>query len=443
MKPILTGLFLLACSFLSAQPETEAGHLEVVQRMLKESEVFSPIFTGFALFDPQREAFLLEQDADKYFTPASNTKIFTLYTALQILGDSLPAFRYAQYKDTTVVWGTGNPLFLNPGMPADTAGLNLLRRSGQHLLLSVHNYHDDRFGPGWAWDDYSYSYQAEKSPFPIYGNLAWFERTKVREGFRAYPPFFQDKLVYNPKLDNRRARVVRQEHQNIFEYNDRALTGFPFQVSAPFRASPALIAALLSDTLGRKVQPTDLSLLPPLPVKTWHQPIPDTLYQRLMKDSDNFIAEQLLLACSEKLYGRQETAAAIRFAQDSLFAAFPDRLQWRDGSGLSRYNLFTPRSVASVLHLIAQQKGMGWVQRIFPAGGQSGTLERDYAGPGGQPYVFAKTGTLSNKHCLSGYLVTDSGRVLIFSFMNNNYTNGTAPVKKAMEQILSYLRRNL
>ncbi|MEL6865453.1 MAG: D-alanyl-D-alanine carboxypeptidase, partial [Bacteroidota bacterium] len=56
-----------------------------------------------------------------------------------------------------------------------------------------------------------------------------------------------------------------------------------------------------------------------------------------------------------------------------------------------------------------------------------------------EPYVFAKTGTLSNKHCLSGYLRTRSGRLLIFSFMHNNYMGSSRHYKKEMEEILMAL----
>lgn len=442
MKQYLPLFFLLFSSALMAQPETEDKSLDVLYRMLHESEVFSEIFTGFALYDPAQERFLMEKDAEKYFTPASNTKILTLYTALSVLGDSLPAFRYATTGDSMVIWGTADPMFLHPELPGDTLGLALLRDTTCQLFFSGHNYKDERFGPGWAWDDYGYSYQPEKSSFPLYGNQVYFYRAKTGEGIAAYPAFFEQKLVYNPTMGGTRPGVLRREHSNVFEYNDPALSGSPFGRSRPFNATPHLIAQLLSDTLGKPVSCLDLTILPPMRVKTHHRPVPDTLYRKLMQESDNFIAEQLLLACSEKLFGSQSTSGAIRYAQDSLLAALPDRLLWRDGSGLSRYNLFTPRTMVGVLDLIRQEKPKPWRQTVFAAGGVSGTIENLYTGADGEPYIFAKTGTLSNKHCLSGYLITASGRELIFSFMNNNYVQGTAPVKKEMQQVLEYIRDN-
>lgn len=434
---------LLLGLLAQAQDRDQQKHLDVLGLMLAQSEVFQAESMGFALYDIATGKYWLERDADKYYTPASNTKIFTLYTALKVLGDSLPAYRYAEAGDSLIIWGTGNPLLLHPDLPQDPLAWARLQDTSFQLFLSTHHREEERFGPGWAWDDYRYDFQAERSSFPLYGNLAQFYRLRTREGFAAQPPYFQTRIAYGPEMDNARPAIVREEHRNRFQYNDGALSGFPFSRDIPFRTSLALAAELLSDTLGRPVGLVDLRQLPPLAVYTQLSPLPDTLYRRLMQDSDNFLAEQLLLACSERLFGRQSAADAIRYAQDSLLASTPSPLLWRDGSGMSRYNLFTPKSVVEALRLLHRDYPEEWLFSIFPAGGRSGTLHQHYAGPRGKPYVFAKTGTLSNKHCLSGYLRTDSGRTLIFSFMHNNYVGGTARIKSEMEQVLGYVRGRL
>ena len=135
----------------------------------------------------------------------------------------------------------------------------------------------------------------------------------------------------------------------------------------------------------------------------------------MMIESDNFIAEQLLLMCADTKYGVLNSKKIIAFVKDSLLQDLPDELLWRDGSGLSRYNMFTPRSITRLLEKIHQELPEEQIFRIFPAGGASGTIEEWYGGKE-QPYVFAKTGTLSGKHCLSGYIKTKTGKTLIFSF---------------------------
>ena len=69
------------------------------ERSLKKEIAASPIFengfTGFVLLDPKTGKTLCDVNGAKRFTPASNTKIFTLYTCLRTFGDSkLPALRW-------------------------------------------------------------------------------------------------------------------------------------------------------------------------------------------------------------------------------------------------------------------------------------------------------------------------------------------------------------
>jgi D-alanyl-D-alanine carboxypeptidase/D-alanyl-D-alanine-endopeptidase (penicillin-binding protein 4) len=207
----------------------------------------------------------------------------------------------------------------------------------------------------------------------------------------------------------------------------------------PFVISEVLMRSLLSDTLGRPVLPGRNFHFDTLGQwNTLYFPTPDSLYQRLMKISDNFIAEQLLLMCSEKELGYQRTRAIIEYCKINLFSDFPDEPLWADGSGLSRYNMFTPRFLVCLLDDMRNDFSEERLFEIFPAGGKSGTI-RGYYGAD-EPYIFAKTGTLRNNHCLSGYLKTDSGQTLIFSFMNNHYKGNSDMVKKEMEKVLRYIK---
>lgn len=100
----------------------------------------------------------------------------------------------------------------------------------------------------------------------------------------------------------------------------------------------------------------------------------------------------------------------------------------------------SPLSIIRLLELIKNEVSEDRLFDILPTGGQSGTIKNWYGGS--TPYVFAKTGTLSAKHCLSGYLRTQTGRILIFSFMNNNYISGSTPIKQEMQKVLEWIRDN-
>jgi D-alanyl-D-alanine carboxypeptidase/D-alanyl-D-alanine-endopeptidase (penicillin-binding protein 4) len=127
-----------------------------------------------------------------------------------------------------------------------------------------------------------------------------------------------------------------------------------------------------------------------------------------------------LLLASSTLSDSLNSAKARRFVLENHLSDLEQPPSWVDGSGLSRYNLFTPESIVHVLYKLYVEIPKERLFQFFPTGGVSGTLEDWYSG-NPEPYLFAKTGSLSNNHCLSGYLLTKSGKILIFSFMNNHF----------------------
>ncbi len=414
-----------------------------LHQQLTQSPVFSSIFTGFALYDPVGKEFLYQKESDKYYTPASNTKLFTFYAALNILEDELPVLNYGFNGDSLIFWGTGNPLFLHPDFDQSHYGLKLLQSGpgdidAKGVFYTDDHYHDQRFGPGWAWGDYPYYYQAEKAALPLYGNVVRFVQNDSTL-LNIHPSHFEKNML--DTFSRKSFFLGRREAGNLFLIDSTRLDGQQIERDIPFRHHKELVTELLSDALGRKV--AYIASIPEgvMIKEQLTYPLPDTLYKRLLKDSDNFIAEQLMLMISDQLFGEMNTARAIEYVQDSLLSVLPQRPVWRDGSGLSRYNLMTPESIVKLLELIYQKVDTERLLSLLPVGGRSGTIRNWYGGP--EPYVYAKTGTLNGKHCLSGYIKTHSGKMLIFSFMNNNYINGSTPVKEEMQRILEWIRDTL
>lgn len=416
---------------------------KALQQRFTQSKVFNDIFTGFALYDPSTKKYIHQHEADKYYTPASNTKLFTLYASLKVLGDSIPAFYYQETDTTFIFWGSGNPAFLYDRLPADSSVLAFLRTQKKPLRYLIVPYSPPRFGPGWSWDDYLYTYQSERSIFPIYGNAVLFRHRKDKMGFATFPTYFQNKVQLDPTLSNDRPRFGRSMDDNQFYCNATALAGARYERYVPFRYKDELFLELLTDTLKRPVQ-LQIAPIRIKNIRAFYAAMPaDSVYQLMMQESDNFVAEQLLLTTAGRLLGVQNPEAAIDYLKLNYLNNWIDEPIWVDGSGLSRYNLFTPRSIVQLLDNLYQLMPEKRLLNLFPAGGKSGTIENWYAPDSGKPpYVFAKTGTLSNKHCLSGYLKTNSGKTLIFSFMHNNYIGSSRPVKLEMEQMLRYIVAN-
>ena len=402
-----------------------------IQREISKSSVFAQNHTGFYLVNPESGKVLVDLNGAKYFTPASNTKIFTFFTSLNILGDSVPALSYAQSGDSLIIWGTGDPSLLNPEF--EQGNVYSFLRAFDSVYFSPTNFHDDFFGAGWAWDDYMYSFQPEKSPFPMYGNMVHFSGKKD-SALVVNPGYFSALLQDVPAETEEENYFTRDPHTNTISYH--LGTDEPIEEAVPFRATNEVLEQLLSDTLARNVQVRALEKAN-YEVTTLFSIPSDSLYKQLMQVSDNFVAEQLMLMNAGILSDSLDVSIAIRYSQDSLLEDSPDPLIWVDGSGLSRYNLFTPRSIVYVWQKISEMVAEDRLYALLPSGGVSGTLEDWYQSD--PPYIYGKTGTLSNNHCLSGFIKTKSGKTLVFSFMNNNYRYGSSTIKQEMERILKHV----
>ena len=116
-----------------------------------KSDQYDNQFTGFLVIDPESKDTIYNINSVKYFTPASNTKIFTLFAALKLLPDSIPTLKYIVGNDTLYVQGTGDPSVLHPYFNDSTA-LHFMDQY-ENIALYPNNFKDEKFGPGWSWDD--------------------------------------------------------------------------------------------------------------------------------------------------------------------------------------------------------------------------------------------------------------------------------------------------
>lgn len=416
--------------------------------MFDTSKVFNSNLTGFVLYDPDADSVVYAQNEKRYFTPASNTKLFTFYTGLKLLPDSLRGLDYIVRGDSLIFWGTGDPSFLHPDF-GDGKVYEFLKNSDKKLFYSDSNFRDRHLGPGWSWSDYNYYYSAEITPLPMYGNTASFKMQEITikqvapsdSGLSVSPKIFRSYMDKKADSDEEDPILHRGIDDNNFGYNPQIDTT-TYTVDKPYHYTPQLITEMLSDTLGREV--TYVNMDKPDQTKAIYSVSADTAYKHMLRHSDNFIAEQLLLVSAAELGKPLYSRSVINYMKSHYLQDLPQEPQWVDGSGLSRYNLFTPLTMVRLLQKIRSEfSSDAKLFRLLPAGGVRGTIRHWYAAADGEPpYVYAKTGTLSNNHCLSGFLITEGGKKLIFSFMNNHYVTSSSVVKQEMEKVLWYIHEN-
>jgi serine-type D-Ala-D-Ala carboxypeptidase/endopeptidase (penicillin-binding protein 4) len=73
----------------------------------------------------------------------------------------------------------------------------------------------------------------------------------------------------------------------------------------------------------------------------------------------------------------------------------------------------------------------------LPVGGVDGSLSGRFKQPLVDGKVFAKTGTLGEARALSGYLVTASGKTVVFSIMCTDHSPSSPADRMAMDKIVT------
>lgn len=410
--------------------------------LLLEQEGLKQAHIGISIYDPERARFLYNYQGDKYFVPASNVKLFSLYAGLKYLGDSLPGIRYAETADSIYLEATGDPTLLHPDYEVHPV-IDWLKSNSKELVIHQDNWVEKELGYGWSWDDYNSYYMAERSPLPVYGNIIrWtqvLEKNESEDGSLVNEAFVYSEPEVSWKVNFSAGRkssfsVVRDRYTNQFTITEGPEILHTLEV--PFVTNGVFSALdLLRDTLGRSI------LLVPREQtravnKTMYSHPTDSMLKAMMYRSDNFFAEQVLLMTSQQQIGLMNTAKIIDTLLKSDFKSIPHVPKWVDGSGLSRYNLFTPQSFIWLLDKMQKEFDHDRVYSILPPGNK-GTLANYYTEM--PDAIRAKTGTLSNHVALSGYLTTKKGKTLLFSILVNNHQTSVSLVRRSVESFLQKL----
>jgi D-alanyl-D-alanine carboxypeptidase/D-alanyl-D-alanine-endopeptidase (penicillin-binding protein 4) len=426
---ILTFEFLLLSSCSIEKQIARSAKTTVLDNIaLKTAHV------GISIFDPSENKYLYNYQGDKYFVPASNTKIPTCYAAMKYLGDSLVGLRYAvnyRMADSGMfIKPTADPTFLHPDFKKHPV-YDFLKDTKRKLFWKYTKREFNSWGLGWSWNDYMESYMVERSTFPIYGNLVIIIQKEF--DFYTVPKYFQKDVHLGQGF---KRPIERSKDENIF-YFDTIPANRKFNI--PFVAGELTIKSLVQDTIKSQIfgVKTNEGWGDNLEYNILYSQPTDSLLKPMMHRSDNFFAEQSLLMVSNEFLGVMNDNKIIDTLLKTDFKDLPQKPRWADGSGLSRYNLFTPQDFVAILNKMKDEFGMDRIKVIFPTGGE-GTISSYYKADSG--YIYGKTGTLSGVVAFSGFLYTKKGKLLIFSTLINNHQASATDIRRAIEKFLKGIR---
>ncbi len=441
-------------------------------------------FWGVQVQDAKTGEIIYSKNPNKIFMPASNMKLYTTSTALQLLG---PDYRYHTAFTTTgsiengtllgdiIINGSGDPtwswrffndshdsLFIRFADSLKALGINKI----DGRIIGNDNIFDDQaLGYGWSWDDEPYYYAAQLSGLSYNENYVDVIVTPGEVGELVhlekrpnthYLTIKNELVTVHPdstgKWNNGRDRATnkgwfRGEFSASKEKKEDALT-----VENPTLFTATLFKEVLeSQGITVSGEPVDLddlfleldsTLIDTLFLYTSH-PM-SKIIEMVNKPSQNFIAETLLKTIGVELGKEGSTEEGIRLEMemwDSLGMNTRD-LKILDGSGLSRHNVVSPYHTTTLLQLLWEHEYRDiFIESLPIAGIEESTLENRMKNSIAAGRVHAKTGYIGRARTLSGYVYTLSGRTIIFSIMVNHYTVPTSDINELQDKIGIILAR--
>ena len=386
-----------------------------IDRWVSKNENLKNSIVSIAVKQLDKKKKISGININTFMTPASNTKILTVFGSISA-GDTIPSIKYRISSDTLRISPTGYPFIAHPKY--DDADLEKFIKSFSHIVYHKPSSDIDRYGPAWAWDDFKYYFQAERSEMPIYGNVIQIVKLS-NDSIEVSPDIFKMTLNMEQK-----EKVSRDNKENNFFINP-SLIKLGDTIYHPFITSRKNTINLLKKYFNTSVSFDEEGLKNH---KTWNSNVKAKIYSAVLKDSDNLISESLAANISLRY---NDTISVEKGLKKTLNNLDDNKIQLYDGSGLSRYNLIQPSSIVSSLEKINYYYDFEKIKEIFPS---------NYIITDTEAFVWGKTGTLKNNHNYSGYLTTDKGKQYVFSIMINHFTEDLDNIKSAIVDFLIFLK---
>ncbi len=415
MKKVLV-LFLI-CSNLYPQISNKK-----INRWVSKNQNLEGSIVSIAIKELKKNKKIYGINLNTNMTPASNVKILTVLGSISF-GDSIPLLKYkvSSSNDTLRISPTGYPLTAHPKYI--DKDLEKFIKPYKHIFYHKPKIELRKYGPAWAWDDYNYYFQAERSEMPIYGNVIQvFKKSNgeieiIPDNYKINLDFEQKEIIFREEVDN-----------NYFI--NPSLIKMGDTLYSPFITSRKNTISLLKDFLNTPVKFSEQELSD---YNTLNSSQVDKIYSAILKDSDNLISESLMANISLRLNDTISVDKGIELIQNRFNENVSNQIKLYDGSGLSRYNLITSKALILSLEKIYQLIGLERIKNIFP---------KNYILKDKEDFVWGKTGTLRNNHNYSGYIITNKNKLYVFSIMINHYPVELEKIKDAIADFLIYLKSN-
>jgi PBP4 family serine-type D-alanyl-D-alanine carboxypeptidase len=481
-KNIIFFLFLIFSNLIFAQAVKQPNYkyysaVSILQEQINEilQDInFANSNIGIYVKSLDNGDILYSYNKDKLFHLASCTKIFTSVAAFEYLGDKFQYNTEVYYdgkllnsilKGNLYIVGSGDPTLKTQitqnktiyDIFWDSLDYNDITEITGNIIADD-SYFDNKYYPeSWLFDYENKWFSPPSSALSLDNNLANLiviptrqdQKAKVvTEPSNVYLSIINNVKTISGKSNNITTKRLRASNVivvngTIGQYSDSLYYQIP--INNPTQS----FVVNLRDKLiksgikikGNATNITDENLNPDydkleLLFTIKSSPLYNIL-REMNKNSDNFIAEQVLKTIGAEIVSSGSTDAGLHVINELITKAgiSSNNISLKDGSGLSPYSMATPFAVVDFLSYVSKQEYFDKFLSTLPIMGIDGTLIDRMKGYSYKGKIIAKPGFSYGTNTLAGYIITNEGEKLAFAIFINNFLGYNLLATKLQDEI--------
>ncbi|ASC71243.1 D-alanyl-D-alanine carboxypeptidase [Halomicronema hongdechloris C2206] len=400
---------------------------------------------------------IYHQDAEQFFIPASNVKLFTTAAALHHLG---PTYRIRTSLYGRVQQGLTSLRVVGRGDP--TLGPQQLRtlarqlhgqgiRRVSQLLADDSYFQEPAVHPNWEWEDVQAAYGAPVNGLILNENAVTLTLTPTAPGHPLGISWSDPTAVDSWSIRNSTTTATADEAATVGVERALAAATLYLRGQLPQGGAPDTTDLAIPDPgryflehlrqalleTGIAVGATTLTREPVALEDSelaWVESPPlATLLVPTNRDSHNLYAEVLFKTLGATQAVPSETAIENILA---TLGIAPEQIVLVDGSGLSRHNLATPQALVDVLQIMHGHPQGRVLRQSLAVAGRSGTLRHRFGQTPVANRFYGKTGAVTNNFSLSGYLYPPDHEPLVVSLIINHADHPGRVLRPLIDRIV-------
>jgi D-alanyl-D-alanine carboxypeptidase/D-alanyl-D-alanine-endopeptidase (penicillin-binding protein 4) len=436
-------------------------------------------YSSFSIYAVEAESGnILYESPTKSLSPASTMKLVTTAVALDLLGADFRFETNLTYDGeinkeqklllgNLIIEGGCDPAFYssyfveeykntfeNWAVAIKNLGINKVEGD---LVIDLSALDRSAIPGGWIWEDIGNYYGAGVSALSYSDNLYKIHFRSPDESGKPVDISFLEPDIKNLQLENRVTSSDIESDKTIVYGSPgsfqqvvegtipKGRRDFVVKASMP---DPALVAAeKFRNTLrNNEISVTgEIKILYQslkenrIQINSKKSPPLSELIVPLNQESVNLFAEHLLREIGRKTNNDPSLPSGIDavaefFKEKKVFA---EGFYQVDGSGLSRGNAITTRTLVEILKCMYVSNYREQYFNSLPASGQQGTLKNSFKGTVLENNLRAKTGSMERVRSIAGTLKSKNGKTVIFAIIINNFNPSPGVTNGILETILT------